>query len=437
MVYVQNIHGVPLMPTERYGKVRRLLRDKKAEVINRTPFTIRLIYETAEDNKEFLTLGVDAGSKTIGLSVTSEKKEYFRSEVALRTDIVELLSDRRERRKARRGRKTRYRKPRFENRVRTKRNGWLAPSIREKIGTHLSVVDGVMKILPVSKIVVETASFDTQMLRAIEQGDPLPHGKDYQRGEQLNFWNVREYVLFRDGHVCQCCLGKSKDRVLNVHHIESRKTGGNSPTNLITLCETCHDAYHKGKIELPERVKRGKKYNDAAFMGIMRWAFYNRLNEIYPEIAVCVTFGYITKNTRITNGLPKEHSIDARCITGNPNAEPSEEIFLQKKVRCHNRKLFKSTIGKGGKKKRNQVPKYLFGYQLFDRVRMPDGREGFVFARRRSGSFDIRTISGEKLSAGISYRKLKPLEKRKTILIERKRVDSSARLKPSVSAEMK
>ena len=42
MVYVISIDGKPLMPTKRHGKVRRLLRDKKAKVIRREPFIIKL-----------------------------------------------------------------------------------------------------------------------------------------------------------------------------------------------------------------------------------------------------------------------------------------------------------------------------------------------------------------------------------------------------------
>ena len=114
------------------------------------------------------------------------------------------------------------------------------------------MVDDVCKILPVTKIVVETASFDIQKIK-----NPEISGKEYQQGPQLDFWNVCEYVLFRDGHTCRCCKGKSKDRILNVHHIESRKTGGNSPDNLVTLCETCHKKYHKGEITLPKEIKRG------------------------------------------------------------------------------------------------------------------------------------------------------------------------------------
>ena len=116
--------------------------------------------------------------------------------------------------------------------------------------------------------------------------NPQISGTEYQQGEQLDFWNVREYVLFRDGHICQCCKGKSKDVILNVHHIESRKTGGDAPNNLITLCETCHKKYHAGEIELPKTIMRGMKFQDTVFMGIMRWACYNELKTRYPNVSM-------------------------------------------------------------------------------------------------------------------------------------------------------
>lgn len=415
MVYVLNIDGRPLMPTNRHGKVRRLLKSGQAKVINRCPFTIQLLYESTNHTQP-ISLGVDAGSKTIGLSATTETKVLFEAKVTLRNDIVDLLSTRREQRHTRRNRKTRYRKCRFQNRVHSKQKGWLAPSIENKISTHLTMVAKVYKILPITNIVVETASFDTQLLKAIEEGKPLPQGIDYQQGEQMGFWNTREYVLWRDGHKCQCCKGKSKDKILNVHHIESRKTGGDSPGNLITLCETCHKKYHKGL--LPKfKPKRQLSYRDGAFMGIMRWAFYNKLKKLYPNVSM--TYGYITKNTRIINGLEKDHHIDARCISGNPLAIPSKNVYTYKKVRCHNRQIHKNTILKGGYRKLNQAPKYVSGYQLFDKV-LYNNQECFIFGRRSSGSFDVRLLDGTKLSAGVSYKKLKLLEKRKSYLIERR-----------------
>lgn len=414
LVYVLNKDGHPLMPTERCGKVRRMLKSGLAKVIKRCPFTIQLNYETTNVVQE-VNLGIDAGSKTIGLSATTEAKELYASEVKLRNDIVDLLSTRRANRRTRRNRKTRYRKARFNNRVKPK--GWLAPSILNKINTHIKVVDDIYKILPIKNIIVETASFDIQKIK-----NPEIQGIEYQQGEQLDFWNVREYVLFRDNHTCQCCKGKSKDKILNVHHIESRKTGGDAPNNLITLCEYCHKQHHLGNIKLPNTIKRGASFKDAAFMGIMRWAFYEQLKTVYPYVRM--TFGYITKNTRIANNLPKEHYVDARCISKNPLAKPLGYYYLQKKVKCHNRQIHKMTIGKGGYRKLNQAPFIVKGFRLFDKVKYKN-IECFIFARRVSGQFDIRLLDGTRISASISCKKLRLISCRKNILIEKRDAVSS------------
>lgn len=426
MVYVLNKGGQPLIPTERHGKVRRLLKANKAKVIKRCPFTIQLLYDTT-DFVQDITLGIDAGSKHIGVSATTKNKVLFESDVELRNDIVKLLSTRREARRTRRNRKTRYRKPKFLNRIHAKKKEWLAPSIRQKIECHLTIVRKIHEILPISKIIVEVASFDIQKIK-----NPNIQGIEYQQGEQLDFWNVREYVLFRDNHICQCCKGKSKDKILNVHHIESRKVGGNAPNNLITLCETCHKGYHKGTVKLPKAIQRGMSFRDAAFMGIMRWSFYEKLKKQYPNVQM--TYGYITKNTRIQNHLSKEHYVDARCISRNPLAKPLGYYFYQKKVRCHNRQIHKFSIGKGGKRKRNQAPYEIKGFRLFDKVQY-QGKEYFVFGRRTSGFFfDIRDLEGNKVNKGsISCKKLILLEKAKKYLIERREEHSSPTLEVGVS----
>ncbi len=308
LAYVLNKDSKPLMPCIAV-KARILLKQGKAKVVRREPFTIQLLHGSS-GYKQPVTLGVDAGSKHIGLSASTKNKELYSADIELRTDIVDLLATRRELRSSRRNRKTRYRPARFDNRK--KPEGWLAPSVLNRLNAHLSVISKVHKILPVSRIVVETASFDIQKLK-----NPDIQGKDYQQGEQLGFWNVREYVLFRDGHECQHCHGKSKDKVLNVHHLESRKTGGDAPNNLITLCETCHKAYHAGKIKLIH--KRGQSFRTEAFMGIMRWALLDKLKAIYPNVSN--TYGYITKYNRIRLELPKEHYVDAYCIARNLGAE--------------------------------------------------------------------------------------------------------------------
>ena len=410
MVYVVNKNGQPLMPTENHAKVRILLKSGKAKVINRCPFTIQLTYESTNYTQK-VTLGIDSGSKHIGISATTKDKVLFEADIELRNDIVNLISTRRELRRSRRNRKTRYRKPRFENRRR--KDGWLAPSVQQKADSHLTIVAKVHKILPVSNIVVECASFDIQKIK-----NPSVGGTDYQQGEQLGFWNVREYVLFRDGHTCQCCKGKSKDIILNVHHIESRKTGGDAPNNLITLCETCHTGYHKGTVKLPGTIHRGMSFKDAAFMGIMRWALYEKLKTLYPNVTL--TYGYITKNTRIKNSLPKEHYIDARCISGNPKAVGTGEVFYYKKIRCHNRQIHKNTVLKGGYRKRNQAPYEVKGFRLFDKV-LWKGRECFVFGRRSTGRMDLRLLDGTHINASVGFKNLKLISMRSNYLVEQRK----------------
>lgn len=415
MVYVLDKDGHPLMPTNRHRKVRRMLKSGQAKVVKKCPFIIQLMYES-EHNVQSVSLGIDAGSKRIGVSATTKTTVLYEADVELRDDIAKLLATRRQMRSSRRSRKTRYRPKRFDNRRREK--GWVAPSIRQKINTHLVTVARVCENLPVSQIIVETASFDIQKIK-----NPEIQGVEYQRGEQMDFWNVREYVLFRDGHVCQCCKGKKKDPILNVHHIESRKSGGDASNNLITLCETCHKGYHNGTIKLPKKIKRGMKFKDAAFMGIMRWTFYNTLKEKYePDIPVSMTYGYLTKNTRIQHNLPKGHHIDARCISGNPDAKSDGVYYYQKKIRCHNRQIHKFNTLRKGVRKLNQSDYLVKGYRIFDKVRY-QGKEYFIFGRRKKGFFDIRTLSGEKVNNGsLSIKKIAFVDTRKNYITERRTV---------------
>ena len=417
MVYVLNRYGKPLMPTTRYGRVRRLLRKEQAVVVDYRPFTIQLNYDTPNGVQE-VSLGVDAGTKHVGFSATTKKKVLFEAELLLRSDIAEKLSTRREFRRTRRNRKTRYRKSRFMNRTGCKKPGWVAPSVRQKVDSHIYWISKICKFLPISNITVETAQFDTQLLKAQEQGLQLPRGTDYQKGEQLGFYNVREYVLFRDGHKCQCCKGKSKDNKLHVHHIESRKTGGDAPNNLITLCSECHTKYHRGEIELPRAARRGASLRDAAQMGIMRKALFNRLkDEIGDAIPCYETYGYITKHTRTNACLPKAHVIDARCISGNPYVETDGHYWIIRKLRTNNRQLHKASIIKGGIRKNNQAPREVHGYRLMDSVVYAE-RHCFVNGRRQSGYFSLSDISGHVLAASVNYKHLNLINHNNTNIME-------------------
>lgn len=415
MIYVMSKEGKALMPSERGWRIGYLLRHGKAHVVSRVPFVVQLDYESTTYTQE-VSLGIDAGSKHIGVSASSEKKELLAAQVELRSDVVNLLSTRRELRRTRRNRKTRYRKVRFDNRKR--KDGWLAPSIEQKVDSHLKVIRLVHKLLPITKTTIEVAQFDAQKIK-----NPDIKGEEYQQGEQMGFWNVREYVLARDGHRCIHCKGKSRDHILNVHHLESRKTGGNSPSNLVTLCETCHKAYHRGEFEL--KIKRGNSLRDAAVMNIMRWVVYERAKEEFENVHL--TYGYATKHTRIENGIAKTHAADAFCIAKNVNAMRLSSFFMCRCVPRHTRALHVANPKKGGIR-RSCIASHKIGksrFQRFDMVRWR-GKECFIFGST-NGKPVLRDIKGIKMheNASVNIKTIKFLRRlRNNILMEEKTSES-------------
>lgn len=400
LVYVLNVRGEPLMPTTP-RKARVLLKEGKAKVKKRTPFTVQLLHGST-GYRQPIRLGVDAGFVHVGLSAVSKKRELYSAEVQLRTDMVELISERRAYRSNRRSRKTRYRQPRFSNRRKPK--GWLAPSVQHKLDSHVRLVDQVKKILPITRVFVEVAAFDIQKIK-----DPEIQGTEYQDGEQKDFFNTREYILHRDDHKCRHCRGKSKDKVLTVHHLESRKTGGNRPANLITLCRTCHAAHHAGKIKLKAKPTHGFKAE--TFMTMVRWRLV--------ELLECrTTYGYVTKHNRILLGLPKSHANDAFVIASRTD-RPRSQSYQIKQVRKQNRKLFKGPHSGV----RNTAARYIMGFQRYDKVLYRD-QECFVFGRRTRGYFDLRLLDRTKVHTDAKAKDCKLLESSSTWLIQRSSVSS-------------
>jgi hypothetical protein len=384
-------------------KARLLLKQGRVKVVTKTPFTIQWIVPTRSFVQP-VTLGVDSGYTSIGLSAITDKQEVYSSEIRLRTNIVKLNSERRQYRRARRYRKTWYRKPRFLNRK--KSEGWLAPSIQHKLDSHIKIINQVKTILPISQINIEVAAFDIQKIKS-----PEISGVEYQSGVQKNFWNVREYVIYRDNHICQHCKGKSKDPVLEVHHIISRQIGGDRPDNLITLCKTCHEEVSLNKITL--KIKPSKGFKAETFMSMVRWRLVNKLREMGN--VVTHTYGYITKSRRVDLGLPKSHINDAFVIAGGNSQKKLLMQYLIRQVRKCNRKLFKGDRSHI----RNTADRFIKGFQRFDKV-LWKGIECFVFGRRTTGYFDLRKSDGTKIHPSVSYKQISLIERAKTLLIERR-----------------
>lgn len=398
-IYVLDMHGRPLMPTRRAGKVRRMLRDGQAVILSHEPFTIRLTYETSSYTQP-VSLGLDPGAKVAGLSASTDRQELLRIEAQLRSNVSELLAARHEARRTRRSKRSvRYRAPRFLNRRASKKPAWLPPSTEQRIHAHLQLVRNACAILPVTSITVETAAFDMQRIK-----NPDVAGADYQHGPQENFWNVREYILWRDGHKCRCCNGKSNDPVLQVHHLESRLTGGDSPDNLVTLCKTCHEGYHAGTVDL--KLKRlSPSLRDAAAVNVYRWRIHERLCERYGKDMVRLVYGYTVKSRRIAAMQPKTSESDAFCIAGNMGAQRLGTITRLRCLRRHNRQIMKANKLSGGRWKRNQAPREVKGFRQFDTV-LYNHSLAYVHARRSSGFFVVKDAEGRTVSNSVSCKKL-------------------------------
>ena len=231
LTFVLNHRGLPLMPCSP-AKARRLLKDGKAKVVRRHPFTIKLLYGSS-GYRQAVTPGMDTGSKTIGSAAIANGKVVYQAEVTLRQDVSTKMNQRARYRRARRSRKTRYRPARFSNRAASRRKGRLAPAIRSKVQSHLREKAFVESILAVCLWKAEVAEFDIHKI-----SNPEVTGKEYQHGEQKGYYNKKSYVLHRDGYKCQSKQKNVKhSKKLNVHHIVFRENGGSdAPSNLITIC---------------------------------------------------------------------------------------------------------------------------------------------------------------------------------------------------------
>jgi len=392
MVYVISQDRNPLMPCTPVI-ARLLLKQGKAICVKRMPFTIKLIYQTKTNYTQPLTLGVDTGSVNIGSAVMSEKSDIiYLSQIEIRNDIASKMAQRAKYRRNRRNRKTRYRQARWLNRRNSIKKGRFSPTMRSKIDAHLREVKFVKSILPVTKLIIETATFDPH---ALKNPAVLKNKWLYQKGINYGFANTKAYVLTRDNYTCQNCKGRSKDSKLEVHHIIFRKDAGSDEhDNLITLCKTCHDGLHDGNISLKKKGKAKGQLKHATQMNSIR----TQLLKFLPEAEE--TFGFITKEHRQILNLPKEHFMDAVAIASQGrkiNFKTTNVIFKN----CTSDGDYQQTKGVRSEQK---IPTgKIQGFRKFDKVRYL-GKEYFIKGRMSTGYAILMDIEGNKID-------LKPIPK--------------------------
>jgi len=422
MVYVLNKDGKPLMPSIRHGKIRRMLKEKKAVVVRTTPFTVKLLYTPKTETVQPLVLGIDPGSKTLSTVVRVEKtpKLVYVSEVTLRTDITSKLKKRSSYRRNRRNRKTRYRQARFLNRKRKDR--WLPPSVVSKLNSHKKEIKFIFNILPVSRVILERNTFDVHKLK-----NPSVKSTGYNHGTLYFYENHRQYVLTRDKYCCKSC--KKKNVVLNTHHVVLRSKGGRDHySNLVTLCEKCHKKVHSGKLKLSKKLisSLGTSVNtlDATHATIIS----KRLEEFLLKhkerkcYKFLTTFGYETVVKRRILKLKKTHYNDAISIS-----YPSKISYSKTRAESMFRKI---SVSKGdyqqtkGVRSQTRIPTCkIHGFRKFDVVQYL-GKYYIIKGRRSIGYFELMNFNLEsvKLRPVPKFKFLKRVKARKsTITIERRR----------------
>ncbi len=402
-VYVKSQSGKWLMPTNP-ANARRLLKQKRAKVLQRTPFAIQLLYETTEYVQP-VTVGIDDGGIHVGIAAVLEDKVLYQKQLNLRTDIKTKMDTRRSYRRGRRHRKTRYRKPRWQNRKHSiptckvcggnaprsqvicraclrkvdgkhqkyehikKTSFRLPPSIKAKKDAILRTIQRLP--LPIKLIRIEEGYFDFQAME-----NPDITGEEYQRGPLLYHKNYKQACKVRDGFRCRVC--KSEEN-LQAHHIKPRIEGGTDRlSNLMTLCCDCHEKHHNLGLKLPKQ--KTSFYTSAAHVQQGK----NYLQHELAKIALLeTTFGYITSHYRNQADLEKSHVNDA-VIIANPDAKPIQDFICTNCVASRKRSLHEATARKGRKEpnrtqKRNAKNTFRVGiFQRWDTVRYRDGRAGFI-----------------------------------------------------------
>jgi len=325
-VFVLDKNLKPLDPCHQ-ARARELLDKGRAKVFRRYPFTIVLqdrVFEASVTHSH--RIKIDPGSKVTGIAVVQEETGRVTNalEVSHRgQQIKNSLESRRSLRRGRRNRKTRYRKPRFLNR--TRRTGWLPPSLESRIANIETWVRRIRKVCPVTAVSQELVRFDLQQIQ-----NPEISGVEYQRGELFGF-EVKEYLLQKWNRKCAYCGVENVP--FEIEHILARSKGGsNRVNNLCLSCHSCNQAkgnkpveeFLKKKPEVLKRVMAQAKASlkDAASVNATRWELYRRFQS--TGLSVEVGSGGRTKFNRKTRGIEKQHWTDA----ANVGASTPERLLL-------------------------------------------------------------------------------------------------------------
>jgi 5-methylcytosine-specific restriction endonuclease McrA len=405
-VLVLDNNKKPLMPCNS-ARARQLLKQGKAAVFRRYPFTI-ILKDRDGGEVQPVALKIDPGSKTTGIALVGDfqrgKRVLWAGEIKHRGEqISNVLLTRRHYRHHRRYRHTRYRPARFNNRKRS--NNWLPPSIQSRIDNITTWAGRLSRLLPLASVTLELVKFDTQILQ-----NPEISGVAYQQGT-LHGYEIREYLLEKWGRKCAYC--GVVNVALEVEHITPKSRGGsNRVSNLTLACQTCNQskgnqtAAEFGYPHIQHQAKQPLK--DAAAVNITRRTLYRQFEQ--SDLPLEVGTGGRTKYNRRIQNYAKVHWIDAACV-----GVSGERVYISPRhvpiiIRAKGRqsRLMCRPDKYGFPRTKSKLGRIQFGFQTGDMTKaiVEKGQKQGVYigrvAVRSSGKFDITTHRGKV--QGINYR---------------------------------
>jgi len=424
------------------------------------PFTIQLTYEITAFVPVEMTLGIDPGSSDTPIAVEQHEpgaqtcEIVYAKEILLRTDISAQLKRRAAARGERRGRNTRYRKPRFQNRPKSfcsvcginhtpkvwkkvkRKNGGkslkevetgraavcrkcqheragekgkhdtdkiLNPTLWNKVDTILAEVKKLVRIMPITKIRVELTAFNTQKMAR-----PEVQGTEYQQGALFGY-EVKEYLLHKYGHECVYCKGTSGDPVLEIEHVIPKSRGGTDKvSNLVIACEVCNrekgsrTAAEYGFPNIQKEAAKHRVFRYSALTQSYKWDLWRELNKL--GIPVEATFGYRTKYYRLKMRLPKAQVVDAMVIAaGQRDFDLPAECVIERRLKARKPfHRFSNENKKGRKCEKTPAVRAVNGFRLYDKVSFVGGDGvkvyGYITGLRARGTFEVSHLEGNMIT---------------------------------------
>jgi hypothetical protein len=324
------------MPT-RPAKAKWLLKNGKAKVACRSPFTLRLTYQIKEPQKQPASLAFDDG-ETVGVAVIQKNKSHqrvvFGAQMRCRgKEITELLSQRRRLRKARRKRKwQRPQKKRFKLQK-------LPPSVLADIEAKMRLIKKILSIIPISEIRWEPLALSIEKQNTNRPNAPrlLPpylqenkHRLAYQLSEKK-----RRRVIQRDSERCCICYRNVNENKAYIYQLDKKGRHG----DLLTLCHKCSLKIQSERFVISLDPLKFSNTSGAARVMHGKNELGRRLKAI--GLPIFLVNGWRTGQLRKNMGLSKSHLNDAVAIGSKGEKCLFMESFYLVRLRArHQRKLF-------------------------------------------------------------------------------------------------